>query len=204
MIVFVHGYERDTRPELFDTMFRHRKAVFIDRLGWSIPPTDGDYEIDEFDREDTVYICSLLPSGELAGSVRLINTTTPHMAVGPFSAMFPDVTVRSPTIWEGTRFAVPDDRRLQPNGVSRAACEVLLGLCLFGLEYGVSQLTAIYEPPLARLFKKCWMTHFVLARHQSQAYGSIHFGLWEVSRQLEQSIRASTGISRLETVSIAA
>jgi N-acyl-L-homoserine lactone synthetase len=204
MIVFVHGYERDTRPELFDTMFRHRKQVFIDRLGWTLPPTGGHYEIDEFDREDTVYICSLLPSGELAGSVRLLNTTTPHMAIGPFATMFPDVTVRSPTIWEVTRFAVPDDRRLQPNGVSRAACEVLLGMCLFGLEYGVSQLTAIYEPPLARLFKKCGMTHYVLARHQSANYGSIHFGLWDISRQLEKSIRGATAISQLETVSIAA
>lgn len=203
MIVFVQGHERDTRPELFDSMFRHRKQVFIDQMGWDLPH-DGDYEIDEFDREDTNYICSVLPNGELAGSVRLLNTATPHMAVGPFKAIFPDVTVRSPTIWEGTRFTVPEDRRLQPNGMSRAACEILLGLCLFGLENGISQMTAIYQPPLARLFKKCGISHFVLARHQSAAYGAIHFGLWDISWQLEASIRSATAISRLETVSIAA
>lgn len=204
MIVFVNGYERETKPEIFDAMFRHRKSVFIDQKKWALEPVDGVYEMDEYDREDTVYTCSLLPSGELAGSVRLLNTSTPHMANGPFKKMFPDVTVCSPTIWEGTRFAVPEDRRLQPNGVSRAACEVLLGLCLFGIEYGVSQMTAIYEPPLARVFKKCGLTHYVLARHRSVEHGPVHFGLWDISREVEASIRAATGISTLETVNIAA
>lgn len=204
MIVFVHGYERDTKPELFDAMFRQRKKVFIDEKKWALKLTDGVYEIDEFDRDDAVYICSLLPNGELAGSARVLNTATDHMAARPFRSMFPGVTIISPTIWEVTRFTAPDDKRLQPNGISRAACEVLLGLCLFGLEYGVSQMTAIYESPLTRMYKKCGMNHFVLARHKSAEHGALHFGLWDISRDLEASIRAATGITMFETVNVAA
>lgn len=204
MISFVFGYERAERPALFDAMFRQRKKVFIDQKKWDLAPTDGVYECDEFDRDDAVYICSLFPDGRLAGSVRLINTATDHMATTAFQHMFPGLMVRSPTIWEGTRFAVSDDRRFQPNGISRAACELLLGICLFGLEYGSTQMTAIYEAPLARMFKKCGIPHFVLGRHRSEAHGSVHYGLWDISRELEASIRAATGILPYETVPVAA
>lgn len=204
MIVFVHGYERDTKPELFDAMFRQRKAIFIDQLKWDLEPTNGIYEIDEYDRDDTAYVCSLLPNGDLAGSVRLVNTTMDHMASKAFQHMFPGLMIRSPTIWEGTRLAVPEDHRLQPNGVSRAACEVILGTCLFGLDHGISQMTAIYEAPMARIYKKCGLTHYVLGRHKSKEHGLVHFGLWDVSREHEASIRAATGISTFETLSVAA
>ncbi|WOJ88705.1 acyl-homoserine-lactone synthase [Methylocapsa polymorpha] len=204
MISIVFGYERSERPALFDEMFRQRKKVFIDEKKWDLKPVNGEFEIDEFDRDDTVYICSLFPDGGLAGSVRLLNTATDHMAISAFQPMFPGLMVRSPTIWEGTRFAVRDDRRLQGNGASRAACEILLGTCLFGLEYGVSQMTAIYEAPLARMFKKCGLDHIILGRHRSEAHGSIHFGLWDISRELEASIRAKTGLLPYETVAVAA
>ncbi|MEJ0095532.1 MAG: acyl-homoserine-lactone synthase [Methylocella sp.] len=194
MLEIVHGYERSERPELFKSMFRHRKSVFIDQKQWELQPTEEEFEIDEFDRDDAVYICSLLPDGSLAGSVRMLSTTTDHMAVSAFKDMFPGLTVRSPTIWEGTRFVVPYDRRLQPNGASRAACEVLLGICLFGLEYGISQMTAIYEAPMARTFKKCGISHLILGRHRSPEHGSLHFGLWDISPELEASVRKATGL----------
>jgi acyl homoserine lactone synthase len=200
MIIFVHGYERATRPELFDAMFRHRKTIFIDQKKWDLQPVDGQFEIDEFDRDDTAYVCSLRPDGSLAGSVRLLNTTTEHMAGSAFKHMFPGLSIQSPTIWEGTRFAVPDDNRMQPNGVSRAACEVLLGTCLFGLAYGVSQMTAIYEAPMARIYKKCGLAHYVLARHRSKEHGAVHFGLWDISHEHETSIRKMTGLISYETV----
>ncbi len=204
MITVIYGYEREERSDLFDEMFRQRKQVFIDEKKWDLKVTDGEFEIDEDDRDDTVYICSLRPDGSLAGSVRLLNTLTDHMANGPFKEMCPELTVRSPTIWEATRFAVPDDPRIQPNGVSRAACEIMLGACLFGLEHGVSQLIAIYEAPMARVYRKCGVRHYVLGRQRSAEAGSIHFALGEVSRQLEASIREATGLTTLETVAEAA
>jgi N-acyl-L-homoserine lactone synthetase len=204
MIVFVHGYERETKPELFDAMFRQRKSIFIDQMKWDLKPTDDVYEIDEYDRDDTVYVCSLLPNGDLAGSARLLNTTTDHMASGALAHMFPGLMIRSPTIWEVTRFAVTEDLRIQPNGVSRAACEVVLGCCLFGLQNGVSQWTAIYQAPMARIYKKCGLSHYVLARHRSREFGVVHFALGDISRDLETSIRTATGISTFETVNVAA
>jgi acyl homoserine lactone synthase len=204
MITIVYGYEREEREELFDEMFRQRKKIFIDQKKWDIKAVDGEFEIDEFDRDDTAYVCSLRPDGSLAGSVRLLSTLTDHMASGPFKELFPELIIRSPTIWEATRFAVPDDPRIQPNGVSRAACEVMLGACLFGLEHGVSQLIAIYEAPMARIYRKCGVRHYVLGRHRSPEYGAVHFALGEISLEVEASIRGATGLTPFETLALAA
>jgi N-acyl-L-homoserine lactone synthetase len=204
MIRYVYGYERQDLPQLFNQMFRHRKRVFIDQKKWDIKAVDGEFEIDEYDRDDTVYVCSFREDGALAGSVRLLNTLTDHMAGGAFKDMFPGLTIRSPTIWEATRFAVPEDPHIQPNGVSRAACEVMLGTCLFGLEHGVSQLTAIYEAPMARIYRKCGVRHYILGRHRSPEHGAVHFALGEISRELEASIRRATGLTPVEAVAEAA
>ncbi len=204
MIRYVYGYERQELPQLFDEMFRQRKRVFVDEKKWDIKTVQGELEFDEYDRDDTVYVCSFLEDGTLAGSVRLLSTLTDHMANGAFKDMFPDLIIRSPTIWEATRFAVHEDTRLQPNGVSRAACEVMLGTCLFGLEHGVSQLTAIYEAPNARIYRKCGVKHYILGRHRSPEHGAVHFALGEISHEIEASIRRATSLAPLEVVAEAA
>lgn len=204
MIKIVYGYEREEQPELFNEMFRLRKQILIDQKQWDLVPTDGEFEVDEFDRDDAAYVCSLMPDGSLAGCVRLISTATDHMAETVFREMFPGLTVRSPTIWEGTRLVAINDRRIQPNGVSLAVCEIFLGIALFGLEHGISQMTAIYEAPLARTFKRCGIHHLILGRHRSPEHGSLHFGLWDISPQLEASIREAACLPLAATFAEAA
>ena len=116
------------------------------------------------------------------------------MAVSVFDTMFPGLVIRSPTIWEATRFAVPVPGTIQPNNVSRAACEVLLGMSLFGLEAGASQMTAIYEQAMARVYRRCGLSNIVLGRHRTAHHGTIEFGLWVISRALEGAIRNATGL----------
>lgn len=67
-------------------------------------------------------------------------------------------------------------------------------MCLFGLEAGVSQMTAIYEAPRARVYRRCGLTNIVLARHRTASHGTIEFGLWDISKKLEAAIRAATGL----------
>ncbi len=99
MLEIVHGYERSERPELFNSMFRHRKSVFIDQKQWELQPTEEELEIDEFDRDDAVYICSLLARR----LPRWLSQNAQHddRSYGRqrFQDMFPGLTVRSPTIW---------------------------------------------------------------------------------------------------------
>jgi N-acyl-L-homoserine lactone synthetase len=188
------GHEREKYWDVFGKMFQQRKIVFHDQKKWDVQVVDGKYEIDPFDRDDTSYLMSFDRGGELVGSVRLISTVTPHMLSGPFRSMFPDLQFTSPVIWEATRFVVLGDRSAQPNQVSTAACEILLGMCQFGLEYGVRHITAVYDAGMARLYRRCGLTHLEIGRHRTAEHGMVFAGLWEISESLEEAILAATGL----------
>jgi N-acyl-L-homoserine lactone synthetase len=194
MLIQVEGYQRREHKKIFDKMFRQRKVVFHDQKQWDVTLVDGEYEIDEYDRDDTCYLISLDRSRELVGSLRLISTAMPHMMSGPFQKMFPDIGFRSPLIWEVTRFVVHGDHNVQPNLVSTAACELLLGACQFGLRNGVRHMTSVYEPGMLRLYRRCGLPNPELARHRTEKHGSVSVGLWEITEELEASILAATGL----------
>jgi N-acyl-L-homoserine lactone synthetase len=197
MLTQVEGYQRKEHKDLFDNMFRQRKIVFHDQKHWDVKLVDDEYEIDEYDRDDTCYLISTDRRGQLVGSLRMISTAMPHMMSGPFQKMFPDIGFRSPSIWEVTRFVVLGDQSVQPNQVSTAACELLLGACQFGLRNGVRQMTSVYEPGMLRLYRRCGLPNPELARHRTERHGSVSVGLWAVSEALEASIMAATGLADL-------
>jgi acyl homoserine lactone synthase len=200
MLLQVQGYERDKNASYFDRMFRQRKAIFHDLKKWDVKVT-GDYEVDEYDRDDAVYLFSVDSRGELVGSIRLLSTTTPHMMSGPFKPMFPECDFCSPLIWEATRFAVYGDREVQPNGVSRAACELLLGMVRFALDNGVRHITGVYEAGMPRLYRRCGLKLPELGRHRTPEHGTVILGLWEITQASETAILDATGLGRpvLET-----
>ena len=196
MLVQIEGYQRESHSQYFDKMFQQRKAVFFDQKKWAVKITADLYEIDEYDRDDTCYLLSLNKAGELVGSVRVLSTATPHMMAGPFRDMFPEVSFCSPVIWEITRFAVHNDASVQPNRVSTAACELILGLIQFGLRNGISHLTAISEAPLEHIYRRCGLRDFELYRRSFPEHGTLIAGLLAVTPQLERSILSATGLGR--------
>lgn len=194
MLVQIGGHERTKYGKHFATMFHHRKIIFHDQRKWDVKVTDDHYEIDEYDREETSYLMSFDEKGDLVGSIRLISTIMPHMMSGPFSKMFPDISFKSPVIWEGTRFAVHGDRAVQPNLVSTAACEIMLGTVQFGLQHGVRHITAVYDAGMSRLYRRCGFTNFELGRFRTAEHGTVFVGLCEITDELEASVRAATGL----------
>jgi N-acyl-L-homoserine lactone synthetase len=204
MLRQILGYERDKFPNYFDQMFRQRKTVLHDLKRWDVRVVDDHFEIDEYDRDDTVYLMSFNSQNELVGSIRLISTTTPHMMSGPFRAMFPGFDFSSPLIWEATRFVVFGDRETQPNGVSTAACELLLGMVQFALQNGVRHFTGVYEAGMPRLYRRCGLNLSEMGRHRTADHGTVLLGLWEISEALEGSILAKTGLGAPKTYSLAA
>ena len=194
MLLQVEGHQRSEYKDHFYKMFEHRKILFHDQKQWDVKVIDGRFEIDEYDREDTVYLMSFDRRGQLVGSVRLLSTTTPHMMAGPFKPMFPDVDFTSPLIWEATRFAVHGDVELQPNLVSRAACELMLGVVQFGLKNGVEHITGVYDAAMSRLYRRCGFINIELARCHTPLHGTVYAGLCAVSRELEASILNATAL----------
>lgn len=86
-------------------IFRFRKRLFVDIEKWDLP-TDGPFEIDQFDHEMAKYIV-IFHCDKLVGGFRAIRTTDPYLA----SAVFPDLAQTIPypkkhDAWEISRFGV--------------------------------------------------------------------------------------------------
>ena len=61
------------------SMYAARKSVFVDLLGWDVPVLDGQFEIDQFDGPQTLYLIAAEPDGTHLGSMRLLPTSGPTL-----------------------------------------------------------------------------------------------------------------------------
>ncbi len=85
-------------------MHAARKQVFVDQLRWDLQVSEGAYEIDEYDRDDSIYLIVLDASGAgHLGSVRLLPTDGPHLLGDKFARLCADGVPRGPDIFEITR-----------------------------------------------------------------------------------------------------
>ena len=85
--------------------FRHR--VFVEMLGWDLPSRDG-LELDQFDRDDTIYVVARR-EGEVLGVARLLPTDRPYL----LGEVFPELMGQAPLprdhrVWELSRFTAID------------------------------------------------------------------------------------------------
>lgn len=93
-------------PTMLHKMFRLRKSVFSDRLGWDVNVQDGK-EHDQFDDINAVYIACVDEFTEVQGCWRLIPTTSPYMLRDVFPELLWGLCPPSdPSVWEISRFGV--------------------------------------------------------------------------------------------------
>jgi acyl-homoserine lactone synthase len=84
-------------------MHRDRKRVFVDLLKWDVPVVDGQFEVDQFDNAEAVYLICADPDGNHRGSVRLLPTNRPHILGSLFPELCDGPVPSSPNIYEITR-----------------------------------------------------------------------------------------------------
>jgi acyl-homoserine lactone synthase len=105
MLYVIEGSQRRQLNYYFDRMFGLRHQVFIKELGWNLPASRDDREIDQYDVDDTVYLLEMTDDDVLQGTVRL----TPSMSCSLVADYFPHliengVPPRSPRVYEATRY----------------------------------------------------------------------------------------------------
>lgn len=79
MIQIFEGAEWGEGSPVLNDMYRDRKRIFVDMLGWDVPVIDGTYEIDQFDDEHAIYVVATNERGEHDGSIRLLPSIRPHV-----------------------------------------------------------------------------------------------------------------------------
>ena len=106
----IHIIDNHLGPEsqpLLRSMFVDRKRLFVDLFGWDVPVVDHDYEMDQFDNADTVYLIAADADGTHAASIRLFPSARPHMLGTLFPHLCPLGVPADEATWESTRLCLP-------------------------------------------------------------------------------------------------
>ena len=129
---------------LLAAMWRDRKRVFVDTLGWDVPVVDNVFEIDQFNDEHAVYLVVSDRSRERhRASVRLLPSVRAHILGDIFPVLCADAVPRASDTWEITRLCIaPDIGPLRQSMLVRR--ELALGLCEYALENGIARFTQVH------------------------------------------------------------
>jgi N-acyl-L-homoserine lactone synthetase len=178
MIYIVDSLNNAAHADLLDDMFRLRKRVFHDRLGWDVEVEDGR-EIDMFDRLDPAFIISVDDEGQVVGCVRQLQTTGP--------------------VWEATRFCV-DTQRLTMGGrgrnsISYITSEVMIGALEYAMSAGVTDAIAVIDPIMNRVLHRSGNGPYdYLGSPKPMGKVVAMAGLIDCSKERVQRIRDFAGI----------
>lgn len=140
MLQIITTKNRSKFHGLCDSMYRDRKAVFIDRLGWGLKVCDGGREIDQFDTQDAVYVIEAEAGRHLA-SLRLLPTIKPHLMSDVFPFLCDGEVPRGPDIWELTRLCVNPD--LSRSDQQRLRGVVWHGALQYAFAAGIRKFTGV-------------------------------------------------------------
>jgi acyl homoserine lactone synthase len=156
MIKLIQGNEAHQYPGLIAQMFRLRARAFRDRLDWDVKVVDGE-ERDRFDECDPLYVLALDSAGDVVGSARLLQTTGPNMLADVFPQLLPQgTTIRSPLVWESTRFCVDTDVAAthSATGLSPASGEIMASEIEIGLQAGLSHIVTVVDVRMERILRR--------------------------------------------------
>jgi acyl homoserine lactone synthase len=156
MITIIQGHERQRYADIIDQMFQLRARVFSDRLGWEVKVENGR-EFDQFDELDPLYLVSITDDNRVVGCARLLQTTGPTMLSHVFDRLVPsDGAIRSPIVWESTRFCVDtaDPGLRAGRALARITGELMAAEIEVGLKAGLSHIVTVVDIRMERILKR--------------------------------------------------
>lgn len=143
---------------LFAEMYRERKRVFVDLLGWNIPVLDDEFEFDQFDGPMTRYLMMASPEGEHHGSLRMLSTDGPTLLGDIFSFLCDGPPPASPHCWEISRFCL--SRSLRAADRRSVRNQLVTAATTFALENGISSYVCVADTGwLSQILSFGWRCH---------------------------------------------
>lgn len=158
MIIVIDALNASAFGEILSEMHRLRARVFKDRLDWEVDVVNN-MERDVYDDLDPAQVvCLDDDTGRVVGCMRLLQTTGPHMLTDVFASILDgEPPLRSPQVWEATRFCVDVDRLDRgrgKNSISYVTSEVMIGAFEYGMQAGITDAVAVIDPVMNRVMKR--------------------------------------------------
>lgn len=197
MIRLIQGQESAHYPREMESMFRARAAVFHRRLGWNVTVRRGR-EIDRYDAENPLYLIAIDDeSGAIVGSARLLPTTGPTTFGESFSNLFEEpIDLASATVWECARFCIHPAARSSGSirNATRVSFELNLAVCELGLRAGLTQIQAVYDQFMVKVYERAAWGPTPMARSTRIGKLPAYVGIWDVTQRTLAEMRRASGI----------
>jgi acyl-homoserine lactone synthase len=142
MIRITRGYSLANPTDA--AMFEDRRRLFIDLMRWALPVVAGQYEIDQFDGADAIYIVEADAHGCHRGSMRLLPSIRPHILGDLFAPLSERPVPRGHNTWEITRLCLPS--RLGAPARLAVRNRLISAMVDHALASGITTLTGVVRP----------------------------------------------------------
>ncbi len=191
MLRFLYANDLDQFPILADTMFKHRAIQFRDRLGWDVSVDDNGHERDEYDDINPLYVIWENADGTHGGSMRFLPTTGDTMINDHFAHVIEGTDIRSPLIWECTRFC------LAPDADRRVTAGLVLGAAELMKHFEIMQFVGVFDPRMERIYSLLGVCPEVIGR-VGEGDDEIGVGLWGFDETARPKVQSRAKLSEEE------
>ncbi|WP_170475009.1 acyl-homoserine-lactone synthase [Ruegeria arenilitoris] len=189
MLRYLYADELHKHPALADGMFKDRADQFKTRLGWDVTVNEKGEERDQYDVLNPLYVIWEEPDGNHGGSLRMLPTTGPVMVNDVFGHITGGQPVRSPLIWEATRFCLSRTASPHTAGIIMMSClEILEG-------FSLSNIVGAFDARMIRIYRLIGSSP-VLLGSQGQGREKISVGLWSYSTDDHNRVAERVGVTR--------
>lgn len=188
MLRYVYGQDLAQHGKLARTMFRDRAIQFHERLNWEVKVDATGAERDEYDALNPLYVIWQNPDGSHGGSMRFLPTTGETMVNDHFVHLTDGVEIRSPFIWECTRFC------LAPDADPRVSAALMLGGLELGLSHGLSHAIGVFDARMVRVYRWLGWAPAILGS-DGQGRDAISVGLWAFEAARRSALLGRSGLS---------
>ena len=189
MLRYVYADELHKFPKLAKGMFLDRADQFKTRLGWDVDVDENGEERDRYDDLNPLYVIWEEPDGSHGGSMRILPTTGPVMVNDVFGHLTGGSPIRSPLIWEVTRFCL--SRNASPHtagAIMLSGGEVMEG-------FGLTHIAGVFDARMIRIYRLIGSSPVVLGS-QGKGRDQISVGLWPYSAEDCNRVAERAGVSR--------
>ncbi len=196
MIREIIGTDLDHNNVVLGQMFNARRRLFKERLDWDVSVDERGWERDEYDHADALYLISVDEKGTHQGSLRLLPTTGETMLRDHFKSVFDGIEIKSPVIWECTRFCVDStgETALTLSGVQRVTTELLLGICEYSLASNIRKIVGVFDRRMIRIYSRGGWKPEVVGQ-SGEGRDAVYLGIWDVTKANAAAIRSAGGFS---------
>ncbi len=190
MIRFLYGDQLAAFPALRRSMFRDRAEQFLHRLGWEVSVDAEGLEHDEYDALNPLYVIWQRPDGLHGGSMRFLPTVGPVMVNDHFTQLTDGVQIKSPLIWECTRFC------LSPGlaGSSRIPARLMLASAAMGHEFRLAHAVGVFDARMIRVYRALGWAPDVLGS-SGGGKDAVSVGLWDFHEAPMARLYQRAGVS---------